>query len=385
MATYSNPGSIADIVSALNTYSLISSIYYQNATNLIFSTPLNSKYFQIVYSSGKVRMQWKDTLTPTQISNESRTISGGTFTLNHVEVDPYTGVVTTVNTPIVPNTDVFYSAQNHGGTHWVRGVNYTINTTTGVVTNINMSGTVYCDHQYVATTGFSTFTDFTNGTFYKLHMIAETNWFTFITEIATTVSNESKTISSGTFTLTNKPLKNGSDDFWSGSGKTGTHWVRDVNYTINYTTGVVTNINMTSPVYANYFCPSRGSNFGYVGTMDSGRDIAFGGNGYSEIGAYSLVHRCRDFTDGIELEPVIFAGVAYDSNCVLTEKLIFKAKSSNHVLKNGSAIDGVIGVKSCTHATTEVYTDGSSYLFFQAPWYLTADGLTKVTNLLFQW
>lgn len=265
MATYSNPGSIADIVSALNAYSLISSIYYQNATNLIFSTPLNSKYFQIVYSSGKVRMQWKDTLTPTQITNESRTISGGTFT------------------------------------------------------------------------------------------------------------------------LTNKPIKNGTDDFWSGSGKTGTHWVRDVNYTINYTTGVVTNINMTSPVYANYVYPVGMSNFGYVGHTESGRDIAFGGNGYSQIAAYSLVHRCRNFTDGIEIEPVLFAGVAYDSNCVLTAKLIFKDKSSNQVLKNGSDLDGVMGVKSCTHATTEVYTDGRSYLFFQAPWYITANGLTKVTNLLFQW
>ena len=368
MATYSNPRSIADIVSALNSYSLISSIYYQNTTNLIFSTPLNSKYFQIVYSSGKVRMQWKDSLSPTQITNESRTISGGTFTL--------------VNKPIVPDSDDFYSVQNHGGTHWVRGVNYTINSTTGVVTNINMTGTVYCDYQYVATTGFSTFTDYTNGTFYKLHMIAETNWFAFITECASTVSNESKTITSGTFTLTYKPIKNGTDDFWSGSGKTGTHWVRDVNYTINYTKGVVTNINMTSPVYANYIFPVGISNFGYVGTMDSGRDIAFGGNGYSPC---SLVYRCRDFTDGIELEPVIFAGVAYDSNCVLTEKLIFKDKSSNQVLKNGSDIDGVIGVKSCTHATTEVYTDGSSYLFFQAPWYITADSLAKVTNLLFQW
>lgn len=371
MATYSNPRSIADIVSALNSYSLISSIYYQNATNLIFSTPLNSKYFQIVYSSGKVRMQWKEKLSPTQITNESRTISGGTFTL--------------MNEPIVPDSDDFYSAQNHGGTHWVRGVNYTINSTTGVVTNINMTGTVYCDYQYVATTGFSTFTDYTSSTFYKLHMIAADNWFAFITECAATVSNESKTISSGTFTLSNKPIKNGTDDFWSGSGKTGTHWVKDVNYTINYTTGVVTNINMTSPVYANYIRPVGMSNFGYVGTMDSGRDIAFGGNGSSEIRAYSLVHRCRNFTDDMEIEPVIFATVAYDSNCVLTEKLIFKDKSSGQVLKNGTDIDGVIGVKSCTHMTTEIYTDGSSYLFFQAPWYLSSDGLTKTTNLLFQW
>lgn len=371
MATYSNPASIADIVSALNTYSLITKIYYQNTTNLIFTTPLNSKYMQIVWTSGKVRMSWKDALTPTSVTNESRTISGGTFTL--------------VNKPIVPDSDDFWSGSGHTGTHWIRGTHYTINSTTGVVTNISMTSPVYCDYQYVATTGFSIFTDYTSNTLYKTHMIAETTWFAIVCEMATTVSNESKTISSGTFTLTNKPIKNGSDDFWSGSGKTGTHWVRGVNYTINNTTGVVTNIDMTSPVYCNYVYPTAASNFGYVGATDSGRDIVFGGNGYGSITAYNLVHRARDFTNEIELEPVIFTGVGYDSDYVLTATLIFKNKSGGQVIKNGSNLDGVIGIKSCTHATTEVYTDGSSYLFFQAPWYMTSDGLTKTTNLLFQW
>jgi hypothetical protein len=374
MATYSNPASLADIISALNAYSLITTIYYQNTTDVVFSTSLNSKYFRINYSTGKIRMYFKETLTPTQILNESRTISSGTFTL--------------VNKPIVPNSDDFYSAAGHGGTHWVRGVNYTINSTTGVVTNINMSGTVYCDYQYLAsiTTDFKVFTDFTSGgTLYKTHIVAETNWFVLIGENATTVANEAKTISGGAFTLTNKPIKNGSDEFYSGSGKTGTHWIRDTDYTINNTTGVVTNINMVGTVYANYVYPVASSNFGYVGCCDSGRDIILGGNGYSSIGAYNLVHRCRDLTNGIEIEPVLFGGIAYDSGNVITETLILKDKSSGQLLKNGSNPDGVVGVKSVAHATTEVYTDGSSYLFFQAPWYLTADGLTKATNLLFQW
>lgn len=372
MATYSNPANLAAIISGLG--ALVSTIYYQNTTDVVFSTTLNSKYFRINYSTGKIRMYFKETLTPTQISNETRTISGGTFTL--------------VNKPIVPNTDDFYSAAGHGGTHWVRGVNYTINSTTGVVTNINMSGTVYCDYQYLAsiTTDFKVFTNFTSGgTLYKLHMVVDTTWFVLVGENAVTVANEAKTIAGGTFTLTKKPIKRETDEFYSGSGKTGTHWIRDTDYTINNTTGVVTNINMVGTVYANYIYPTANSNFGYVGACDSGRDIVMGGNGYSSIGSYNLVHRCRDLTNDIELEPVLFGGTAYDGGYVITETLILKDKSSGQMIKNGSNPDGVIGIKSCAHATTEVYTDGSSYLFFQAPWFLTADGLAKPTNLLFQW
>jgi len=368
LATYSNPASLADIISSLGVF--VSTIYYQNTTDVVFSTTLNDKYFRINYSTGKVRMYFKETMTPTQITNESRTISSGTFTL--------------VNKPIVPNSDDFYSGSGKTGTHWVRDVNYTINNTTGVVTNINMSDTVYCDYQYLAslTTDFKVFTDYTSYTLYKTHMIVAADWFAIICEYATSVANEAKTISGGTFTLTNKPIKRETDDFWSGSGKTGTHWVRGVNYTINNTTGVVTNINMSGTVYANYIYPTAASNFGYVGNCDSGRDIILGGNGYSSIGT---VHRCRDLTNNVEIEPVLFGGIAYDSNYVLTETLILKNKSSSQILKNGSDLDGVIGIKSCSHATTEVYTDGSSYLFFQAPWYLSSDGLAKTTNLLFQW
>jgi hypothetical protein len=197
--------------------------------------------------------------------------------------------------------------------------------------------------------------------------------------------NQAKTIVRGTFTLTSKPIKRETDEFYSGTGKTGTHWIRGVNYTIDNTTGVVTNIDMVGTVYTNYIYPNASSNFGYVGSCDSGRKVAFGGNGYTSIGAYNLIHRFRDLTNNIEIEPVLFGGIAYDSDYVLAETMLLKDKSSNQLLKNGSNPDSVIGIKSCSHATTEVYTDGSSYLFFQAPWYLSADGITKTTNLLFQW
>jgi hypothetical protein len=60
----------------------------------------------------------------------------------------------------------------------------------------------------------------------------------------------------GGFTLNNFPVVPGSDDFWGSPLKTGTYWTRDTDYTIEESTGVITNINMTGNVYCNYVYPA---------------------------------------------------------------------------------------------------------------------------------
>ena len=74
--------------------------------------------------------------TPVVVANETH--AAGNFTLTHK--------------PVVPGTDAFYSGANKTGTHWIKGVNYSLVDLTGVVTNINMTGTVYCNYSYTGTT-----------------------------------------------------------------------------------------------------------------------------------------------------------------------------------------------------------------------------------------
>ncbi len=60
------------------------------------------------------------------------------------------GNFTLVHYPIVAGSDLLYSAVSGGGTHWILDTNYTLDLSTGAVTNIDMTGTVYCSYVYAA-------------------------------------------------------------------------------------------------------------------------------------------------------------------------------------------------------------------------------------------
>lgn len=364
---YSNPASFADLITALNSKSLITTIYYQSATEIVFSTPLTDKYIDLVYTSGRITMKFIVTLLYTTISNETH--AAGNFTL--------------AQKPIIPGSDALYSATGGGGTHWIRDTHYTINSTTGAVTNISMAGTVYCNYQYVTGNTWITFADYNSGAIYLLHCIVETTYMILVSESLTVVANEAKTISGGTFTLTNKPIKPLTDDFWSGSGKTGTHWVRNTNYTINNLTGVVTNINMSGTVYANYSYQG-GANLAYLGATDNGKAIAFGLCAFSSITIYGKYNSCWNLTDMYTMHPLVFSQSCDDGGNVLTQKLAWKHKTSGQLLKNGSDPASTLGIKSSSGATPDCVL-GANYLYWHAPSYMIYDYYTVLTNLLIEW
>ena len=368
-ASYSSCASLADIVTALNAKSLITTLYYQDAGTIIWLSPITAKYIKLLYSSGRITLYYGDSLSTTTVSNESH--AAGTFTL--------------ASKPFVNNSDEFYSGSGKTGTHWVRGVDYTVNITTGVVTNVNMTGTVYCNYQYVSTTMTNTVTvsNYQTGTMYLLHVVADTTYFVIVSEVCNVVANESH--AAGNFTLASKPIKPLTDDFWSASGKTGTHWVRDTNYTINSVTGVVTNINMTGTVYCNYYYPTSGGNMAYVGATTGGKAIAFGMTNYdSGIVSYGKICQCKNITDGKPMLPVVFGTSCEDSGNVLTQKLMWRDLTTGQILKNGSVPDDTLGIKNCSIIKGDV-VKSANYLTTYSPAYTAYSAALVPTSLLIEW
>lgn len=176
---YSISNTPSDIANALSDKGLITQNYYQSvdgtgsAGYLIFSSPLTSKILKIKreYAAGPLiyhTLYYGDSVTETSYTDETHTFSGGVFTLTHE--------------PLKNNSSEFYSGAGKTGTHWIKNTNYTINNSTGVVTNINCTGTVYCNYKVVATALVSEAALMVWGTssqptISSRHMVCDTNFF----------------------------------------------------------------------------------------------------------------------------------------------------------------------------------------------------------------
>jgi len=66
---------VADIVTALTAKSLITENHYQDATNLIFTSPISSKFIKLAFSSGMVTLSYGDGHTTSTLTGTVVVIS----------------------------------------------------------------------------------------------------------------------------------------------------------------------------------------------------------------------------------------------------------------------------------------------------------------------
>ena len=115
----------------------------------------------------------------------------------------------------------------------------------------------------------------------------------------------------GNFVIANPHVVSGSDLLYSAAGQTGTHWIRNTNYTINLITGAVTNINMTGTVYCTYV---------YAGwQFKEGEDIYSLDLVISRRNMYGTIRVAGDGDEGVVATSLPF----FDTGSVKADKVLF--------------------------------------------------------------
>ena len=322
--------------------------------------PLIDKIAEAKFKNVRADIEWINIEFGQEVLNESQTFTntpGGTFTLVHIPLDnrDYEG------------SFIVSSLPDGGGTIYEKDVDYSIDFYTGVVTNldagISQGQTVYVyyilGNIFKAVNESQTFTSEFSGNFTLSHFPLSN-----ISEITGELQTFTNT-PNGTFTLSHIPFNDGEIIVSSSSGG-GTVYTEDVDYSIDFYTGVVTNldagISQGQTVYVDYTYKAGLSGNISISSLPSG-----GGTVYVEGVDYYVNYYTKEVTNlnaGITIGQTVYCNYVYrgDTYNATDESQTFTNTPSGTLnLKYIPYDDGSINVSSLPSGGGTTYVKDVDY------------------------